>query len=155
MRDLTSSSGLGGGGGSVVLSILRSRAFFFPELVFAFFPMVVDNVENIMWSTSSFRFVFGDFGSVVVLNYLLTYLLTYSYPILFIHTSNPIHMSYRNCYCSYCESLGCKWPLIQVVASLLKILRYQFRAWYLRSVFDVGRHSSGMYTKLLVSRQKT
>jgi len=40
MRDLTSSSGLGGGGGSVVLSILRSRAFFFPELVFAFFPMV-------------------------------------------------------------------------------------------------------------------
>jgi hypothetical protein len=44
LRNLTSSSGLGGGGGSVVLSILRSRAFLFPELVFAFFPMV-DRVE--------------------------------------------------------------------------------------------------------------
>jgi hypothetical protein len=31
---------LGGGGGNVALSILRSWAFFFPALDFAFFPMI-------------------------------------------------------------------------------------------------------------------
>ena len=41
---LTSSSGLGGGGGSVDLSIFRSRAFFFPAFDFAFFPMVTEEV---------------------------------------------------------------------------------------------------------------
>ena len=39
-NNLTSSSGLGGGGGKVDLSILRSAAFFWPALDFAFFPMV-------------------------------------------------------------------------------------------------------------------
>lgn len=41
-RRLTSSSGFGGGGGRVDLSILRSRAFFFPAFDLAFFPMVAD-----------------------------------------------------------------------------------------------------------------
>lgn len=40
VTNLTSSSGLGGGGGKVDLSILRSAAFFWPALDFAFFPMV-------------------------------------------------------------------------------------------------------------------
>jgi hypothetical protein len=37
---LTSSSGFGGGGGKLDLSILRSRAFFLPALDLAFFPMI-------------------------------------------------------------------------------------------------------------------
>jgi len=37
----TSSSGLGGGGGNVDLSILRSCAFFLPAFDLAFFPMVI------------------------------------------------------------------------------------------------------------------
>lgn len=40
LAEPTSSSGLGGGGGRVVLSSLRASAFFLPAVDLAFFPMV-------------------------------------------------------------------------------------------------------------------